>query len=100
MSQDRALKIPDREKPASRIPCETERKRLNQEKMKTRQSWAGKGAETRSKKETLGRKKGGTDSSGRTGAVPGNMEFQTCSCTLHTSFSFRCLRWLGLVLLM
>lgn len=30
MSQGRALKIPDREKPASKIPCETE-KRLNQE---------------------------------------------------------------------
>lgn len=70
MSQGRALKIPDREKPASRIPCETERKRLNQEKMKTRQSRAGKGAETRSKKETLGRKKGGTGSSGEDRRCP------------------------------
>lgn len=31
MSQGRALKIPDREKPAGRIPCETDRKRPNQE---------------------------------------------------------------------
>lgn len=52
------------------------------------------------KRETLGRKKGGTDSSGKDRALcSGNIEFQTCSCTLHSSLSFRHLRWLLLVLL-
>lgn len=52
MSQGRALKIPDREKPASRIPCETDRKRLNQEndENKAESGWE------RSKRETLERK--------------------------------------------
>lgn len=92
MSQGRALRIPDREKPAGFNG--RQRKRLNQEKVKTRQrkGWE-RNRDKGKEKDTLRRKKGGTDSSGEDRILSSDhTAFQTCSCTLQTSLSFRCLR--------
>lgn len=96
MSQGKALRIPDREKPARRIPCETERKGLNPGKVETRQSRAGKGARGRHSEE----RKGAQVPEGRAGRRPGSPGIPDLRLHLAQRFSLRCLRWLGLVFLM
>lgn len=78
MSQGKALKIPDREKPARRIPCETERKGLNPGKVETRQRQGARGRHSEERK-------GAQVPEGRAGRRPRSLGFQTCACTLHSA---------------
>ena len=99
MSQGSALEVPDREKPEGYSKRQREKDWTKKGENSAETGLGKEVSRDKGKRETLGRKKGGPDSSAGGGVRPQVTLFQTCLCALQTNLSFRGLRRLRLVLL-